>query len=345
MARKLDQSAKMLFIGEVIADMLRAAEPELAALVDLDSIEALPTEYIDGDTRTRRFGDAAFRVKFRKGRFPAHGSKGAKRRRRFLIVAVELQHTNDTDMLDRVREYADWQEGHYRQQGVVREGEHPPLLALVIHTGPDRWTAADGTEVFEGLPRGAARRLARWQRQAYIPIKAGRRSTLSLPEDNRLGAVVRLARCPTRTEMIRQLALELEYFGGPEHLRFQRGLLARVEEVWGDVGVEMPSVEELLEAKEEGRMADFLEVRIREWRDEAIAEGRAIGIEAGREEGREEGQRVALERLAADRFGPEAARRLSDTLNGTPSSDRVVELGNLIFRSRTAEEFVDGLDS
>lgn len=84
-------------------------------------------------------------------------------------------------------------------------------------------------------------------------------------------------------------------------------------------------------------MADFFEVRIREWRDEALAEGRTAGLE--------EGQRRTLELLAADRFGPEAARRLSDTLNGTPSSDRVVELGNLIFRSQTAEEFVSGLDS
>ena len=74
MRRKLDQAAKQLFIGDVFADALRAALPEVAALLRLETIEPLPTEYI-GPDRVKRFDDAAFRVPFRKGRFPPGGAR------------------------------------------------------------------------------------------------------------------------------------------------------------------------------------------------------------------------------------------------------------------------------
>ena len=35
-----------LFVGSVVADAIRLARPRLAALLDLDGIEALPTKYV-----------------------------------------------------------------------------------------------------------------------------------------------------------------------------------------------------------------------------------------------------------------------------------------------------------
>ena len=341
MARKLDPSAKMLFIGEVVADALRARAPHLAELLDLDSIEALPTEYIDQRTRGKRFGDAAFRVRFRKGRFPAVASGKARGRRLYLIVAVEFQHRSDAGMGGRVREYAEWQDGHYRQLGVVRNGEHPPLLALVIHTGPDRWTAEDGTETLRVLPRRAARLLVRWQRQAYILIDAGPRSRLSLPGHNRIGAVIRLARCATIEELAAQLVEEWQRFGGHENLRFRRGLWAWAKESGpAQPGTRLPSFEELEATKEEPRMPNVLAARIRELVDNEIEQGRARGME----QGIEQGQRETLELLASRRFGADAARGLSLALNGTPSREKVAELGDLILHCQSAQEFLSRLN-
>lgn len=147
--RRIDEASKLLFTGQVFADALRAALPELAELLRLEDIEPLPTEYVSRKRR-KRFGDAAFRVKFKKGRFPPpRPSDGEGRGRRlYLLLAGEFQHRNDPRMLRRVQRYAARMEQHYRHQGVVRGGEWPPILALVIHTGAARWTAADGAEVY-----------------------------------------------------------------------------------------------------------------------------------------------------------------------------------------------------
>ena len=44
--RKIDEASKTLFVGSVVADSILFARPELAAHLDLDSIEPLPTEYV-----------------------------------------------------------------------------------------------------------------------------------------------------------------------------------------------------------------------------------------------------------------------------------------------------------
>ena len=111
-------------------------------------------------------------------------------------------------MLERVREYAVWQDAHYRQQGVVRPGEHPPLLPIVFHAGPDRWTAGDGMEVYRALPEGAAAQLAPHQQQAHIPLEVGRRSTLDVPDGNRLGAVLGLTSAATPEDLLARLVEE-----------------------------------------------------------------------------------------------------------------------------------------
>ena len=125
--RRHDEAAKLLFIGEVVADGIRAAAPEVAATLRLDTIKPLPTEYVSQE-RTKRFGDAVFSVKLRKGRFRA-AAPGRRARRKYLLVPTEFQHRDDAGMARRVREYTAEMEGHYRHQGLIRTGEHPLVLA------------------------------------------------------------------------------------------------------------------------------------------------------------------------------------------------------------------------
>ena len=343
MRRKLDQAAKQLFVGDVFADALQAAMPEVAARLRLETMEPLPTEYI-GPDRIKRFGDAAFRVTFRKSRFPPTGAPGAQRRgrRSYLLLAGEFQNRNEGRMAHRVREYALWMEEHYRHQGVIREGEHPPVLALVIHTGSGRWTAPNGMEFSDVLPKRAARQLAAYQPQAYIALDAGRHSTLDLLPGNRLRAAARLAGRASARELAERLAEEWKRFGGTENARFRRGMLAWAEEAvlgFPESGVELPDFDEL-EGLEEKDMAFLLEDCVQEWK----AEWREEGRDEGERVGRAKGERDLLERLAERRFGAEAARRLSTALNGTPSRERLTDLADLVVRCETAEDFVAQLD-
>ena len=329
--RRHDEAAKLLFIGEVVADGIRVAVPELAATLRLDTIKPLPTEYVSQE-RTKRFGDAVFSVKFRKGRFPPTVS-GRRARRRYLLVPTEFQHRDDASMAQRVREYTAEMEGHYRHQGLIRTGEHPPVLALVIHTGPGRWTAPDGTDALRRLPKRTVRHLAAYQPQAYIPLDVGRRSALDMSDASRLGAAAALVRCATARELAARLVEEWDRFGNPDDMRFRRGMLAWAEETvlgFPDSGFELPSFEEL-EGLKEKDMAYLLEDKVKQWQAGWLSEGR------------EEGQRDLLEGLAERRFGADAAKRLSTALNGSPTSERVAELGDLIVRCETEDEFLAAL--
>ena len=278
---------------------------------------------------------------FRKGRFQATRSGGKRRkgRRRYLLLPTEFQNRNDAGMEQRVRDYTVWMGEHYRHQGVIRAGESPLVLAVVIHTGAGRWTTPDGTDALRLLPKRAARRLAAYQPQAYIPIDVGRRSALDLSDASRLGAAARLVGCATARELAAGLAEEWRRFGGPNDVPFRRGMLAWAEEAvlgFPDSGFELPSFEEL-EGLEEKDMAYLLEDRVKQWQADWLSEGH--------ERGREEGQRDVLEGLAKRRFGADAARRLSTALNGSPTSERVAELGDLIVRCETADEFIERLDN
>lgn len=354
--RKRDEAAKLLFTGAVVADALRIVAPELAAMLDLNGIDSRPTEYI-GQDRSKRFGDAVFRVKFRKGRFPGAATGGRRPRRLYLLLAVEFQDRNETDMLARVREYATRMDAHYRHQGIVRTGEHPAVLALVIHTGPGRWSADDGGEALRLLPADAARLLAAHQPQAYIPLEAGRHSTLALPDHSRLKIAAALAGSTTAPELAAHLDAGWARFAGPADESLRRGMLAWSEETAAglrDSTLQLPSYEEL-EGLEVEEMAYLLKDKIKRWeddweskvergREQGLEQGREQGLERGRAEGIDRGRREMLEDLAERRFGADAARLLSAKLNGSPSRQRFAEFGDIVVRCDTVEEFVHQLD-
>ena len=141
-----------------------------------------------------------------------------------------------------------------------------------------------------------------------------------------------LVRCATA----RELAAPSRGVGPlrqPDDLRFRRGLLEWAEDTvlgFQDSGLELPSFEEL-EGLKEKDMAYLLEDKVKQWQADWFSEGR------------EEGQRDLLAGLAERRFGADAARRLLAALNGSPTSQRVAELGDLIVRCETEDEFIERL--
>ena len=73
----------------------------------------------------------------------------------------------------------------------------------------------------------------------------------------------------------------------------------------------------------------------RQWRQEGLEQGLAQGIERGLGQ-----QRALLRRLAASRFGADAAERLAPLLERIADPERLAEVGDLVVRCGTAAELV-----
>ena len=79
----------------------------------------------------------------------------------------------------------------------------------------------------------------------------------------------------------------------------------------------------------------MLEEAITEWRQAALAEGRAEGLS----EGLREGERM-LRRQVARRFGSSAGDALAALLAGEQDAGHLAELGDLVLDCESAEELL-----
>ena len=79
--------------------------------------------------------------------------------------------------------------------------------------------------------------------------------------------------------------------------------------------------------------------KIDRWEAEILERGIERGLEQGIEQGIER-QRALLHRLAARRFGPAAAERLSAVLAGVTDADRLAEAGEWIVDCATTADFL-----
>lgn len=139
------------------------------------------------------------------------------------------------------------------------------------------------------------------------------------------------------------LAAAFEQYGGSDEAGLREGFYARVEDRlrrYGGLG--LPSLAELERALAErrgGEMATLLDARIRDWRDELVAQGvergRARGIEQGRAD-----ERALLCRLAGRRFGAETAQRLADLLEGLKAADELAVVGDWIVDCETGADLL-----
>ena len=114
-------------------------------------------------------------------------------------------------------------------------------------------------------------------------------------------------------------------------------------------GAVMPPVRTL-----EGVRMTLVE-RVAEWPKQWLREGREQGLEEGREQGRQqaiehgreqglEQQRALLCRMAAARFGTDAAARLATVLAPIADPERLGDVGDWLGHCDTAAEFLARVD-
>ena len=131
--------------------------PETLAALDFSTLTKLPAEWVTEDFR-RRHGDQVWRIRFRE----AAEDAGADA---WLLLLLEFQSRDDTDMALRVLDYVVELYRDLEAQGVVSAGTRRPPVPLATAGHPQRGVAVaragagGGPDSASGGARGGARGL------------------------------------------------------------------------------------------------------------------------------------------------------------------------------------------
>jgi predicted transposase YdaD len=339
MTVKSDAAYKLLFSApQIVRDLITGfvGEPWVAR-IDLDTLEKLPTNYVDERLR-QRLTDVVWRVRTRD------------RKRAYLYLLIEFQSRSDHWMALRVMGYVAllWQDLVRRDDILPKPRRLPPVLPVVIYNGIKPWRAAtDVEDLLPQLPEGLARHRPRMR---YLLLDQNRFTREQLGSmRNLMASVMRLDRpspYPVFLEAMADLrrlvsgSPELErlfsswldaLFGGdPE--RAQAGQIDLQEREMGlRENIAMWKKEFAEEGRREGRQQGRLEGR---------QEGRQEGLQAGRQEGLQEGLQEGQVRLLqaqlAARFGPLPFEIRERIAAGTP--EQVTNWGLRVLTARSLED-------
>ena len=294
-----DALSKTLFaLPQVEADLLRIVAAGWVHLLDLDTLERLSAEHPSADL-TLRAGDLAWRVRFREGQL-------ADGKRPWLLLPTELQSTRDAEMPERVLEYARRHFRALRREGVVlREGEPPRILPVVVYDGERRWRRGGGSPATLGA-------LGPLEPGGYAVLDAGAGPLEDWPYGNRVSSWARLLRAPDSKELLRRLVEGLWAFPEAADESFRDALHAWAQALWQrmmpDAG-ELPPRSELEIKRGELEMTTLLEANISKWKAGLVREGVAQGLERGRSQERERLRELARQ------LDPETAAKVAKLLD------------------------------
>ncbi len=136
--RRTDAASKLLFLGDVIADLVRIALPALAAELDLDRIEPLPTELAEQLRREwRLFATPGYRP-FREGMhaWVEEALLGAAESGAELPSFDEMEGTKEAEMTylfkDKIDAFREEARAEGREEGiqVARREQRDLLVAM-----------------------------------------------------------------------------------------------------------------------------------------------------------------------------------------------------------------------
>ena len=133
-ARRNHDAAWKRFFGlsVVVEHLLTGFFPEVAALLDLETLADISGEW--GHDDARRPGDSVWRVRYRD-------DSG-----RSLVLFLEFQSTVDADMARRALRNIGMAAKRLRRNRALDPGGRLRALCVVIHSGGHRWTAPGAAE-------------------------------------------------------------------------------------------------------------------------------------------------------------------------------------------------------
>ena len=382
-----DGAHKFAFhLVEMLRDLLRLVAPWTDEL-DFDNAREISAAHVEasGDGFKQRYGDALWRVPFRRGRL-GDGS------RPYLLVLVEFQSTVDRGMARRMRNYADMLRGRLLRTTAAREGGLPWILPVVVYNGSERWTAPGERSDMAALPSARAERTLAWfQHRGYELVSLERMlaepgpALARWPSDNRLLATFRLQTTRAPEELLRCLEREYAHFPGPDNVGTRRVLHAWAAALLADMvgggagGVRgaapLPAFAEL-EGLEGTKMTTIAQERLGKWFEnfraenvaqgieqgmaqgieqgvaQGIEQGVAQGIERGMAQGIEQGRAMAhaegvarLRRQVAIKFGDAEAERLADLLGAAATGAELDRVGAWLMECADGDELLGRVES
>ena len=342
-----DEITRIAFADGSMARHLLALLPaDVVAGLDTQRLRQLPVEQIGRGVR-RRVADMAWAV----------GARTPQRPRAEVLVVVEFQSAPHGRMALRMEAYV----ALLRQEmaAELRDAEDlPPVLPVLVYTGDRPWQPSGVLR--QTAPVSAA--LRRWQPDLELLVVDATALSADDGAVNPTAALLRLQRCRRPAELP-DLAATL--FGG---LR-QDGRPKRLQERLADALMRMLAMrfggdeagewhtEELRRALRHMEEPRMLAETVTRWRQEALDEGRKLGMRQGIAEGRRQGmsegrrqgmshERVLLRRIAAQRFGHETGAALAALVANEEDAERLAKVGELVVGCGSPEELLrrgDGL--
>ena len=315
---------RLYAFAEMVEDLVRSVcPPEMLGAVDWPSLGKLPASYVGDDFR-QRHGDAVWRVRLR----PADGREEWL----YVLVLLEFQSTTDEIMALRVLQYTAMLYHELLRSRVVKAGELPPVLPVVLYNGDAEWRAAK--DVRE-LIADVGPNLAPFQpSQCHLVLDQRRASADDTHLQRLTRAVVLLeqSRSPDDLAEVVRLLREWLAFGRDE---LKRAFADWLWVLWRrlDRSREEPAAPPPELTLEDVAMT--LEERVISWREAAVQQG----VEQGRQQGIER-ERVLLRRLAETRFDAPTAERLFAMLQQENDPQRLVAISDAIMRCETGDDLL-----
>ena len=300
--------------------LLALLPADAVAGLDTSRLRRLPTKQIGRGAR-KRVADMAWAV----------GAPTPEHPDAEVLLLVEFQSAPHPRMALRMESYV----ALLRQEmadALPASAGLPPVLPVLVYTGDRPWRPSSVRQLAARTPPA----LRRWQPDLeMLPLDA---TTLSAEDGdvNPVAALLRLQRCREHTELpdlVAALFGKLRRDGLRTLARRLADVLMRmlIARFGGDeTGEGHP--EELQRALRYMEETTMLAERMTQWRQEALDEGRQLGMS--------EGERTLLRRQAAGRFGIATGNALATLLANEEDVERLAEVGDLVVSCASAEELL-----
>ena len=328
-ARSYDAAYRRLFSHpRMAADLVRLLDGDWQGALDLNRMERLASEHVLDSLRTRR-EDMPWLAHRKAGAGWPAGTG--------MVFQFEFQSRPDPDMLERMAEYWALQRRQLRRsrKALGPNGEMPPIVPVVVHTGRGRWTPPCATG-----PPGGSEPPDLFGYSGYRLVDVKQHMGDDAADGNLARAVFALdaARAdgvPAAAGRVAELLGEAaDEALSRSFKRWCRGVLGR------RLTKRLPGLANLTEDP------FMLAQTLWEWEKRSIRRGREEGVRRGREEGvrrgREESARL-LRNLAARRFDGATADAIRPLLGSMRDEAALAAVGALIVDSETGTELLDGV--
>ena len=285
--------------------------------LDFDTLEQMPTEFVDAERETVRLVDMAWRVRFRD-------------RPLWLVLLFEFQSKEDKTMATRALLntalcYQSLTEG----RGAGAEGEASAVLVVVVKSFEGRWrgSLSKASELEKLVPK-ELRPFIYGQRVVLLDeaAEAAEGASLDLRKGGclRAGLALRYEEDPER--VAQALAVLAECLATPA---LRKAYLAWIRVQMIDSKGPRKTIEQLTTLREAAKVYTNHIARVAK---AAQARGQKLGEALG--------LRRAYVETAKWKFGADVAERLADMLADVTDRSRLARMGRLVLECETGDELI-----